>query len=163
MFGREHAINEEQMQNVWALYKQHPVVGICTRTIQGAVFGNALKGLENYKHNLHRQLQNLANDALSWMCLHWSCTHCTESHCTESQRRWDRCTATNWLSSIIQTGLQYESSRIISVAVGGSYTTFSCMSTIGTTRNQNIYWNASETSSSVHPVTNHVTHACRPE
>ena len=36
-------------------------------------------------------------------------------------------------------GLQYESSRIISVAVGGSYTTFSCMSTIGTTRNQNIY------------------------
>lgn len=67
MFRREHAINEEQMQNVWALYKQHPVVGICTRTIKGAVFGNGLKGLENYKPNLHRQLQNLANDALSWM------------------------------------------------------------------------------------------------
>ena len=47
MFRREHATNEEQMQNVWALYKRHPVVGICTRTIEGAVFGNGFTGLEN--------------------------------------------------------------------------------------------------------------------
>ena len=78
MFRREHAINEEQMHNVWALYKQHPVVGICARTIEGAVFGSGFTGLENYKNNLHQQLKKLATDAMPWMfCI--GLVHCTES------------------------------------------------------------------------------------
>ena len=35
------------MQNVSTLYKRHPVVGICARTIEGTVSGNGFTGIEN--------------------------------------------------------------------------------------------------------------------
>ena len=67
MYARTHAINNEQMENVWSLYKKHPIVGICTRAIKGAILGERITGLEKYKTDLHLPLYALATDAMAWI------------------------------------------------------------------------------------------------
>ena len=67
MYKRTNQIDVNQSRNVWMLYKKHPIVGICTRAIQNAIFSDEISGLENYKQELRPALRSVAHGATAWI------------------------------------------------------------------------------------------------
>jgi hypothetical protein len=67
MYTNTTQINAEQVNNVWTLYKKHPIVGICTRAIENAIFSEEIVGLEHYKKDIRPALRAVARASTAWM------------------------------------------------------------------------------------------------
>ena len=67
MFTHVKQLDANQSNNVWTLYKKHPIVGICIRAIENAIFSEEIIGLEHYKQELRPALRAVARDATSWI------------------------------------------------------------------------------------------------